>query len=120
MWFHEDDKTVFTELLPSDSMDGIETVIRFVCLRGMPYGDQTFCGRQGWFCAYLVITDRDYERIRDKLEFNKMDYPVLDVPGGVSFFNKVEIRFVEEDLNPGFAVIGWDYNHQEESEKGIS
>ncbi len=49
-----------------------------------------------------------------------MDYPVLDVPGGVSFFNKVGLRFVEEDLNPGFAVIGWDYNHQEESEKGIS
>ncbi len=48
-----------------------------------------------------------------------MDYPVLDVPGGVSFFNKVEMRFVE-DLNPGFAVIGWDYNHQEESEKGVS
>ncbi len=60
MWFHEDDKTVFTEFLPSDRMDGIEMVIRFVRLRGMPYGDQTFCGRQGWFCAYLVITDRDY------------------------------------------------------------
>ena len=78
-------------------------------------------GPAGWFCAYVVMTDRDHERVSATFEYDDMlGYPILDVHGGVSFYNKAEDPFGMVDRNPGYAVIEWDYCHEEESENGVS
>ena len=117
MWFEEDDKTVHTEMLGLDPNVDIEIVVRFVSLC-IPAGSQTYDGKQGWFCAYIVMRNADFDRISTKLQYSDSGYPVLDVPGDVSYFNKVP-PFVEYGMNPDYAVIGWDYNHGIPSEVGV-
>ncbi len=117
MWFEEDDKTVHTEMLRVNRDVDIEIVVRFVSLC-IPAGSQTHEGRQGWFCAYMVLRNADFDRISAKLQYSDSGYPVLDVPGDVSYFNKVP-PFVEYGMNPDYAVIGWDYNHGIPSEVGV-
>ncbi len=95
----------------------IEIVVRFVSLC-IPAGSQTHEGRQGWFCAYMVLRNADFDRISAKLQYSDSGYPILDVPGDVSYFNKVP-PFVEYGMNPDYAVIGWDYNHGIPSEVGV-
>ncbi len=117
MWFEEDDKTVHMEMLRVNRDVDIEIVVRFVSLC-IPAGNQTHEGRQGWFCAYMVLRNADFDRISAKLQYSDSGYPILDVPGDVSYFNKVP-PFVEYGMNPDYAVIGWDYNHGIPSEVGV-
>ncbi len=117
MWFEEDDKTVHIEMIHVSRDVDIEIVVRFVSLC-IPAGSQMYDGRQGWFCAYIVLRNEDFDRISSKLSYCDSGYPILDVPGDVSYFNKVA-PFVEYGMNPDYAVIGWDYNHGIPSEVGV-
>lgn len=113
MRFRDDNHVVHTETIRAGDTE-FEIVVRFGSMR-IPYGSQTFNGKQGWFCAYIVMDDSDFDRISGKLTFNGSDYPELDVPGGTSFFNKVSP--FDKGPDDGSTVIGWDYNHGEPWEK---
>lgn len=83
MWFRKDENTVHTEMIHTVSGMDIEIAVRFGSSRIQP-GSQFYNGIQGWFCAYVVMRDADFDRISDRLSFCD-GYPELDVPGGVSY-----------------------------------
>lgn len=116
MWFRKDENTVHTEMIHTVSGMDIEIAVRFGSSRIQP-GSQFYDGKQGWFCAYVVMRDDDFDRISDRLSFCD-GYPELDVPGGVSYFNRIPP--FDDGSNAGFTVIGWDYNHGEPYEKDVT
>lgn len=116
MWFKEDDHTVHTEMMHTPEGIDFEIAVRFGSSR-LQKGSQFYKGEQGWFCAYIVMRDEDFDRISDRLSYCRQ-YPELDVPGGTSYFNKAKPFFDGGDT--GFTVIGWDYNHDEPYEKYVN
>ena len=115
MWFRKDENTVHTEMIHTVRGMDIEIAVRFGSSRIQP-GSQFYNGEQGWFCAYVVMRDADFDRISDRLSFCD-GYPELDVPGGVSYFSRIPP--FDDGNNTGFTVIGWDYNHGEPYEKDV-
>lgn len=116
MWFRKDENTVHTEMIHTVRGMDIEIAVRFGSSRIQP-GSQFYNGEQGWFCAYVVMRDADFDRISDRLSFCD-GYPELDVPGGVSYFSRIPP--FDDGSNAGFTVIGWDYNHGEPYEKDVT
>ncbi len=117
MWFEEDDKTVYTEMVRLNSGAEAEIVVRFNHF-SIPYGEQEYNGVQGWFCTYVVMRDGDFGRISGKLQYDVMDYPVVNAPGGTTYFNKMPP--FADGTNAGFTVIGWDYCHEEFREDRVT
>ncbi len=118
MWFEEDSKTVYTEMVRTDSGTEAEIVVRFLRY-SIPYGDQEYGGKQGWFCAYVVMRDGDFARISGKLQYDCMGFPDINAPGGTTYFNKAP-PFDGDRGNEGLTVIGWDYCYEEPYEKGVT
>ena len=65
MWFREDGYTVHTEIIHCGDID-FEIAVRFGYSR-ICTGRQTYNGKQGWFCAYVVMRDTDFDMISDGL-----------------------------------------------------
>ncbi len=113
MWFSQDEFTVRTDTIHVTPDTDIETAVRFV---RNEYGSQMRHGARGWYCGYVVMRDEDFDRISDMIPLDDSGYPEVGAPRGTTFFNKAE-PFVGMNLNPGYAVIGWDYTHGEPSER---
>lgn len=110
----DDEHVVHRETIRTDAGIDIGIVIRFGSSKFRP-GTQFHDGKRGWFCAYVVIGDADFERISRNLSY-ECGYPQLDVPGGTSYFSRIP-PFDEDGIEPGSTVIGWDYGHDEPYEK---
>lgn len=116
MWFSQDEFTVRTDMIHATPDTDIETAVRFV---RNEYGSQTRDGVRGWYCGYVVMRDADFDRISDRIPLDEDGYPEIGAPGGTTFFNRAE-PFVGYHLNPGYAVLGWDYTHGEPSERSTT
>lgn len=106
----DDGHVVHRETVRTDAGADIGIVVRFGS-SGFRPGTQFHDGKQGWFCAYVVMKDEDFDRISGKLSY-RCGYPELDVPGGTSYFSRIP-PFDEDGSGPGTMVIRWDYNHDE-------
>ncbi len=110
----DDGHVVHRETVRTDAGADIGIVVRFGS-SGFRPGTQFHDGKQGWFCAYVVMKDEDFDRISGKLSY-RCRYPELDVPGGTSYFSRIP-PFDEDGSGPETTVIGWDYDHDEPYEK---
>ncbi len=117
MWFKQDEHTVHVEAFRTDAGADMEVAIRFGSLRN-GCGPQEHNGKRGWFCAYVAMKDADFDRIRGKQPACPQGYPEIGAHGGTSYFNRAPP--FEKDHDSDVTVIGWDYNHFEPSENGVT
>ena len=116
MWFEPDRHAVSEGTFVAPSGMEVGVMVRFVSHEVVPWGSQFHCGKQGWFCGYVSLRDLDFDLIRPRLAFDD-GRPLVPVPGGVTYYNKAPPF---EGESPGYAVIGWDYNHGEPEEAGVT